>query len=186
MPRLFIAVDLPDEVTDQVARLCVGLPAVRWCMADRLHLTVRFIGEVPHEVFYDIGQGLGAITLRPFEIRLKSVGLFPPRGAPHTLWVGVSDSEALGQLKRRIDRIVEHAGVEPERRRFQPHVTIGRVRDSLPESRFGSWLAGRALFTSSPFVVSGFSLYMSHLRPEGPLYTREASYDFVSGVMERV
>lgn len=186
MPRLFIAVDLPEEVADQVARLCIGLPAIRWSDPDQLHLTVRFIGEVPHEAFYDIGQGLGRITLRPFELRLKGLGMFPPRGAPHTLWVGVADSDGLAQLKRRIDRIVDDAGVEPERRKFQPHVTLGRLRDAPPEQRLGSWLAGRSLFTSSSFVVSSFSLYTSHLRPEGPLYAREASYDFVSGVMERV
>jgi 2'-5' RNA ligase len=186
MPRLFIAVDLPEEVTDQVGRLCAGLPAIRWCDPDQLHLTVRFVGEVAHDVFYEIGEALSAVALHPFELRLKGLGMFPPRGAPHTLWVGVADSEGLVQLKRRVDRVVEHAGVEPERRKFQPHVTIGRLREAPPEQRLGSWLAGRSLFTSSPFMVSGFSLYTSHLRPEGPLYALEASYDFVSGVMERV
>lgn len=187
MPRLFVAVDLPNEVADQALRLCAGLPAIRWSAPDQLHLTLRFIGEVPHEVFYEIGAALGEIVLRPFEIRLKGLGLFPPRGAPHTVWVGVEDeSGGLAQLKRRIDRAIDSVGVLPERRKFQAHVTLGRFRDPPPEHRLGSWIAGRALFRSAPFVVSGFELYSSHLRPEGALYAREASYDFVNGMIERV
>lgn len=186
MPRLFIAIELPEDVTAQVGRLCAGLPGVRWVEADQLHLTLRFVGEVAHDVFVDIGQGLAEICARPFELRLKGLGMFPPRGAPHTLWVGVSGPDGLAQLKRRVDRVVEEAGAESERRKFHPHVTIGRFREAPPEPRFGSWLAGRSLFTSSPFLVSGFSLYSSHLRPDGPLHAREATYDFVSGFAERV
>jgi 2'-5' RNA ligase len=186
MPRLFVAVDLPDEIADQALRLCTGLPAIRWVSPDQLHLTLRFIGEVSHELFYEIGVALGEIVLRPFEIRLKGLGLFPPRGAPHTLWVGVEEDGGLSQLKRRIDRAVEGAGLAPERRKFQAHVTLGRFREPPPDQRLGSWVAGRSLFRSDPFMVSGFTLYSSHLRPEGALYSREASYDFVSGHFERV
>jgi 2'-5' RNA ligase len=186
MPRLFVAVDLPDEIADQVLRLCTGLPAIRWAAPDQLHLTIRFIGEVTHEAFYEIGTALGDIVLRPFEIRLKGLGLFPPRGAPHTLWVGVEEDGGLSQLKRRIDRAIDGAGVPAERRKFQAHVTLGRFREPPPVDRLGSWIAGRALFRSDPFLVSGFSLYSSHLRPEGALYSREAAYNFVSGVIERV
>jgi 2'-5' RNA ligase len=186
MPRLFVAIDLPDDVVEQLDRLCVGLPAIRWMEPGQFHLTIRFIGEVEHPVFYEIGEGLAEITARPFELRLKGLGLFPPRGAPHTLWAGVEDEAPLLPLRRRIDRIVEAAGIEPERRRFQPHVTLGRFREPPPEARFGSWLAARSLFRSEAFTVGGFTLYSSHLRPEGALHTAEASYNFVNGVMERV
>ena len=74
----------------------------------------------------------------------------------------------------------------PERRKFQPHVTLGRFREPPPQQRLASFIAGRALFRGEPFMVSGFSLYSSVLRPEGALHVREAVYDFVSGVMERV
>ena len=163
-----------------------GPAGIRWATPDQLHLTVRFIGEVPHEVFYEIGTALGEIVLRPFEIRLKGLGLFPPRGTPHTLWLGVEEDGGLTQLKRRIDRAVDSAGVPAERRKFQAHMTLGRFREPPPEQRLGSWIAGRSLFRSDPFLVSGFALYSSHLRPEGALYACEASYDFVSGIIERV
>lgn len=186
MPRLFVAVDLPDEVTAQLERLCIGLPAIRWLGPDQLHLTLRFIGEVEHALFYEVGEALASISLRPFELRLKGLGLFPHRGAPHTLWVGVDEAAELGQLKRRVDRVLEEAGVAPERRKFTPHVTIGRFREPPPQPRLASFIEGRALFRSEPFLVTGFALYSSVLRPEGALHIREARYDFVSGLMERV
>jgi 2'-5' RNA ligase len=187
MPRLFIAIDPPVEVAFQLERLCIGLPAVRWTEPDQFHLTLRFIGEVDHATFYDIGEALAAISLHPFEVGLKGLGLFPPRGAPHTLWAGVDDPEGgLATLKRRIDRVLDRAGVEPERRRFVAHVTLGRFREPPPVERLTSYLASRSLFRSERFPVSGFTLYSSLLRPEGAFHTVEATYDFVSGVMERV
>lgn len=185
MPRLFVAIDLPDEVAAQVERLCIGLPAIRWVEPEQLHLTVRFIGEVEAPTFYDLGEALGAVSLRPFELRLKGLGIFPPRGAPHTLWIGAEDDGGLAQLRRRVDRAADDAGIPSERRKFQPHVTLGRFREAPPQPRLASFIASRALFASEPFMVSGFTLYSSVLRPEGALHVPEASYDFVSGVMER-
>jgi 2'-5' RNA ligase len=64
-------------------------------------------------------------------------------------------------------------------------VTLGRFRGPPPEERLASWLFRRNLFRSAPFPVSSFGLYASQLRPEGSLYTLEAEYDFVAGLVER-
>jgi RNA 2',3'-cyclic 3'-phosphodiesterase len=185
MPRLFVALPMPEEIAAELDRLRVGLPAVRWTDPERFHLTLRFIGEVETGTFHEIGAALAEVAHPPIELRLKGLGQFPPRGAPQTLWAGVEDAEALGALKRRVERALASVGIEPDRRKFAPHVTLGRFRGSPPESRFGSWLAGRSLFRSSAFPVSAFGLYSSVLRPEGPLHALEAEYDFVTGVMER-
>ena len=187
MPRLFIALDLPDDVMQAVDRLCEGLPGVRWSDPDQFHLTLRFIGEVEQGTFYDIGEALADVSHPPFELALKGLGQFPPRGAPHTLWVGVEDpGNALPALRRRIERRLEEAGLEPERRKFTPHVTLGRFRSPPPEARLASYLFRRNLFRTERFPVSSFRLYSSRLRPEGSLYSLEAEYDFVAGVAERV
>ena len=186
MPRLFIALDLPEEVVEALDRLCEGLPGVRWSGPEQFHLTLRFIGEVEQGVFYEIGEALAAVGHPPFELALKGLGQFPPRGAPHTLWVGVEDpSASLPGLRRRIERALEEAGLAPERRKFTPHVTLGRFKAPPPEARLASYLFRRNLFRTEPFPVSSFGLYSSQLRPEGARYTLEASYDFVSGVAER-
>jgi 2'-5' RNA ligase len=187
MPRLFIALDLPEEVIVALDRLCDGLPGIRWALPEQFHLTLRFLGEVEQGTFYEIGEALTGVSHAPFELALKGLGQFPPRGAPHTLWVGVEDpAGALVSLRRRIERVLEEAGLEPERRKFTPHVTLGRFRTAPPEERLGSYLFRRNLFRTERFPVSSFALYSSQLRPEGSLYTMEASYDFVAGVAERV
>jgi RNA 2',3'-cyclic 3'-phosphodiesterase len=187
MPRLFIALDLPEDVVAALDRLCDGLPGTRWSGPEQLHLTLRFIGEVERGTFYEIGEALAGVSHAPFELALKGLGQFPPRGAPHTLWVGVDDpGNALPSLRRRIERVLEEVGLAPERRKFTPHVTLGRFRSPPPEDRLGSYLFRRNLFRTERFPVSSFALYSSQLRPEGSRYTAEARYDFVAGVAERV
>lgn len=187
MPRLFIALELPEDVTAGLGRLCEGLPGMRWAEAEQFHLTLRFIGEVGQGTFYEIGERLAGVNHPPFELALSGLGQFPPRGAPHTLWVGVEDrSGALSTLRRRIERVLADIGVAPERRKFTPHVTLGRFRSPPPEARLASYLFSRNLFRTQRFPVSSFGLYASQLRPEGSLYTLEADYDFVTGVAERV
>jgi 2'-5' RNA ligase len=187
MPRLFIALAPPEEVAEALDRLCEGLPGIRWNDAEQFHLTLRFIGEVGQRTFYEIGEALAGVTHPPFELALKGIGQFPPRGAPHTLWVGVEDpAGALGVLRRRIERVLGEAGVPAERRKFAPHVTLGRFKAPPPEERLASYLFRRNLFRTAPFPVSSFGLYSSQLRPEGSLYAHEAEYDFVAGTVERV
>lgn len=187
MPRLFVALDPPEEVKDALDRLCEGLPGIRWSDVDQFHLTLRFIGEVGQGTFYEIGEALARVGQAPFELALKGIGQFPPRGSPHTLWAGVEDpTGGVASLRRRIERALAEVGVPPERRKFAPHVTLGRFRGPPPEERLASWLFRRNLFRSPAFPVSSFGLYASQLRPEGSLYTLEAEYDFVAGVVERV
>lgn len=186
MPRLFIALDLPEDVVATLDRLCQGLPGVRWSDPEQFHLTLRFIGEVDQGTFYEIGEALAGVAHPPFELALKGLGQFPPRGAPHTLWAGVEDpAGALPGLRRRIERVLEEVGLPAERRKFTPHVTLGRFKSPPPEERMGSYLFRRNLFRTDPFPVSSFALYTSRLRPEGSLYAVEATYDFVAGVAER-
>jgi RNA 2',3'-cyclic 3'-phosphodiesterase len=185
MHRLFVAIRPPAPVRAHLLALMGGVAGARWQDEEQLHLTLRFIGEVEQGTFYEIGSALAGVSHPPIELRLKGLGQFPPRGGPQTLWAGLEDPDALASLKRRIERAIVSVGLVPERRKFTPHVTLGRFRFGPPEDRFGSWLAGRSLFRSSAFPVSAFGLYSSVLRPEGSLHALEAEYDFVTGVMER-
>ena len=109
---------------------------MRWTEPEQFHLTLRFIGEVEQGTFYEIGEALAGVSHPPFELALKGLGQFPPRGAPHTLWVGVEDpAGASPSLRRRIERVLAEVGVAPERRKFAPHVTLGRFRGPPPEAR---------------------------------------------------
>jgi len=178
--RLFAAITLPEDINDELELFASGLPGARWSPAERRHLTVRFIGEVDGLVYQDVVGALENVQVPRFELSLRGVGHFPPRGAPKTLWAGVDESSDLRHLYRRVDRVLVEAGLEPERRKYVPHVTLARL-SGTPPSRVGAYLSANALYRSRPFQVEGFSLFSSQLFEHGPEYTLEASYELPEG-----
>ena len=176
---------MPAEIQDALDRLSHGFPDADWTAMDDLHLTLRFIGEVDHSTFYEIGELLMGVTLHPFDLELAGIGQFPPRGALRQLWIGVSPNEALDRLKRRIDRSIAEAGVPLEGRKFVPHVTLARFRQPPSEQRLAAYLRRHYLIRLPPFPVSTFGLHSSVLKASGAEHLLEAEYDFVTGAMTR-
>jgi len=175
MHRLFVAIDFPEAVRQQLALLCFGLPDARWVPPEQLHLTVRFIGEVEGSVLLDVRDALDDVRAAPFDMRLKGMGHFPPRGRPTVLWAGVDGGAGLVALHGKVDAAVGRAGLPPEGRNFAPHVTLARLKGTHPR-RVADYLMEHALFLAGPFPVEAFHLYSSVLGPKGALHTREASY----------
>jgi 2'-5' RNA ligase len=182
MPRLFIALALPDPVLRSLEPLTRGLGDVRWLTPDQQHLTLRFIGEVDRGRVDEIAEALALVDGLPLELRLEGLGHFPPRGEPRVLWVGVAPNPALASLKRRIDRTMAAVGVAPEGRKFTPHVTLARIRSPLSPDRIGTYLMRHSLYRSDSFAVSDFHLFSSWLKPWGAEYQIEASYELVPGL----
>ena len=131
MPRLFVALDLPEDIKRSLEPLGMGLGDVRWLDADQQHLTLRFLGQLDNGWAREVADALALVPGIPFELRLKGIGHFPLRGEPRVLWVGVEKSLELQRLKRRIDRVLDEAGLAPDGRKFAPHVTIARIRGPL-------------------------------------------------------
>lgn len=175
MHRLFVAIDFPSAVRAQLAMLCSGLPHARWVPEEQMHLTLRFVGEVEGGAFLDIREGLGAVQAPAFEMALKGIGHFPPRGRPTVLWAGVRDEGGLLRLQSRVEKAVMSAGLPPETRNFSPHVTLARLKGTPPR-RVADYLGHHALFSAGPFPVEAFHLYSSVLTPKGALHRIEASY----------
>lgn len=182
MPRLFVAVSLPPSIKRSLEPLARGLGDIRWLTPEQQHLTLRFIGELDNGRLNDVVEALAMVDGAPFELRLKGIGHFPPRGEPRVLWAGVERSAALAALKRRIDRALAEAGLPPEGRKFAPHVTLARIRGPLSRDRLATYLMRHSLYGSEPFPVSDFHLYSSWLKPDGAQYQIEASYELVPGL----
>lgn len=180
MHRLFIAIDFPEDIRQQLTRLCYGLPGARWVDENALHLTLRFIGEVDGGLFRDIRDSLADIKRPGFRLSLKGVGYFPPRKNPRVLWVGVEKNEALLLLRNKIESTLVRLGLPAEERKFSPHVTLARFRDQAPLGRLTTYMAGNNLFSTMPFQISDFHLYSSFLTPKGAQHTREASYPLLA------
>jgi 2'-5' RNA ligase len=182
VPRLFVALDLPQSVKQSLEPLAKRLGDVRWLTPEQQHLTLRFIGDVDNGALHEIAEALATVPAQPFEVTLKGLGHFPPRGEPRVLWVGVEKNAELAGLKRRVDRALKVAGMPPDARKFAPHVTIARMREPLSPTRLGTYLMRHSLYRSAPFPVSSFHLYSSWLRSDGAEHQIEASYELVPGI----
>ncbi|MBY0273704.1 RNA 2',3'-cyclic phosphodiesterase [Candidatus Binatia bacterium] len=180
MYRLFVSIELPDDVKQALARLSGDVPGARWLEADEMHLTVRFIGEVDGLVYEDVLSALDDVCVAPFELTVRGVGHFPPRGEPKILWAGLERSDALLVLHDRVESALVRAGVEGEHRKFAPHVTLARLKGT-PSRAVGSFLAMNGLFRAAPFVVREFHLYSSSLGAKRAVHRCEASYALDGG-----
>ena len=179
--RLFVAVTLPAEARDAIARLIQGLRAadltgVRLVDPDGVHLTLKFLGNVDSSRVPALTDALDAVGegAVSFALHLGGVGVFPDRRSPRVLWAGVSgDTDALATLARRVDDACANMGFPREPRPLSPHLTVARLRDRASaddRQRAGIVLADIGLPPAESFAVEAFHLIRSTLTPSGPLY----------------
>jgi len=164
--RLFIALDLPEEVAVQVRGLCQGLAAARWTNPAQLHLTLRFLGEVAEEQVARLQADLARVASPPFTLGVQGVGVFPRKRRPaRVLWAGVTPAEPVAALKAAIDAVL---GPDPEadERGFSPHLTLARFRED-PRAALDGYLGAHAGFASAAWPVDRFYLYRSTLGSDG-------------------
>ena len=175
MIRLFVALTLPERLQPWVQGLQSGVPGAKWTTAENLHLTLRFIGNVDGRLFTDIMDALAAVRAPAFDLQLAGLGKFGERGRVERLWVGADRSEPLTRLQGKIETAMQRLGLEPEHRKFLPHLTVGRLKGA-PSARVAEWLAAHAGFALPAFRVDRFILLSSYLAREGAIYRAEAEY----------
>lgn len=176
MPRLFVAIDLPERILDDISSIYEAIPGAKWTEHPQLHLTLSFIGEVSEDTAEIIERSLMSVKVHSFPIQLKNVGFFPPRKTPRILWCGVAANEELLRLQSKIERTLTNAAIAIEQRKYSPHITIARLNNSPPQ-KLAQFMATNALFQTEPFLASEFFLYSSHLRREGAHHIKEAVYE---------
>lgn len=176
MPRLFVAIDIPDETREDLANICHGLQGARWVDMSQMHLTLAFLGEVDEGSEETLSGALYEIRGEPFELSLGGVGFFPPRKYARSLWAGVRPSDHLLRLQTDIARCIRGLGLPLENRAFSPHITIARFRLPATYTEIAPYIAAHSLFYSGPFPVSGFQLYTSELSRDGAVHTVEQRY----------
>lgn len=173
--RLFVALDLPDEVRRALYALGGGLRGARRSPPENLHITLRFIGEVDRRQANDIAAELAGLRSPRFAVRLAGAGAFGAGRRVRSLWAGVTPSPELSLLKRRVDATCARAGLAPDDRRFTPHVTLARL--SGGGGRAAAQRAGEiAGLVAGGFDVEEAVLFESRLGADGPRYERVARY----------
>ncbi|MBW4093808.1 MAG: RNA 2',3'-cyclic phosphodiesterase [Proteobacteria bacterium] len=174
--RLFVAIDLPWELREQLAGLAWrGIPGARWVPVENYHLTLRFIGETQGWQAEEIDHALAALRGKAFPLTLAGVGTFAKAGRATQLWAGVERNPPLEHLQAKIETALQRAGLAPERRRFVPHVTLARL-DNAAEMKLAGFVQQHNLFRAEPIAVEHFTLFSSRLGKEQAAYVAEVEY----------
>jgi RNA 2',3'-cyclic 3'-phosphodiesterase len=174
MPRLFTGLEIPSRVAQSLAMMRGGLPGARWIDPENYHLTLRFIGDIDDALARDIASLLGQVQRTGFELRLDGLSSFGGR-KPRALVAAAAAGQALMELQAEHERLLQRLGLEPEGRKFTPHVTLARLRDSSSR-QVADYLAARGHYRSSSFQVARFVLFSSRSSVGGGPYVVEEAY----------
>ncbi len=185
--RTFVAIELDAEVHTALREVQGRLRRAplarlgRWVESDGIHLTLRFLGDVPAARVPELRRALECACqgIMPFEIAVAGLGFFPNGQRLRVIWAGVEEpSGALQRLQLAVERQLEQIGFRPEGRGFSPHLTLARVRDQACDrerAELGAWIKQQAVGRLATMRVRQVSLMQSTLRREGAIYTCLAS-----------
>lgn len=178
MPRLFTAIELPGDVRIRLTGLRGGLRGARWIEPDNYHLTLRFIGDIDDRSADEVAEALDRVTARNVTVRLRGLGSFGSK-KPHSVWARVDPEPGLMELQAEHERILQRIGLEPERRRYTPHVTVARLKGASATD-VASWLAVRGDFEAPAFIAQRFVLMSSRASVGGGPYVVEEGYPLIA------
>lgn len=173
--RCFAAIELSDEVRAGAAGfirdLSPKVPGVKWVEPENLHLTLKFLGEIPAHRVQDAAAALqrAAAGIRTFRLRFRGFGAFPSSNRARVLWIGLEEGgTGLAGFWARVEEEMEAAGFSREKRKFSAHLTLGRARE---EQGVGvSGLVNSERPDLGTIEVFGATLFSSLLTPRGPIY----------------
>ena len=174
MPRLFTGLELPDAVVGQLALLRGGVVAARWLEPEDYHMTLRFIGDIDARAARDIDETLSDIRRPTAPIRFEGLSWFGG-DKPRAIVARVKPEPALMDLQAEQERRLRRIGIEPETRKYTPHVTLARLRGAGPAA-IASYLATRGALVADAFTAERFVLYSAREGSGGGPYVVEAGY----------
>ena len=176
--RLFLAINFPAAARREIATATEPLrecaPELGWVAEDRMHLTLKFLGDQPESRLADLSAALATTAGRHHELLMTvgGVGAFPNFRRARVVWMGVSQEPRLELLHHDIEVAFEALGCELEGRPFRPHLTLARVREPLPVERMRElWRAAKRVDYTTDFIVRSVDLMQSNLSGGGPKYT---------------
>jgi 2'-5' RNA ligase len=184
--RLFVALDLPDQVRHAIAELIAKLQpksrGARWIKPENLHVTLKFIGHVGNEKLSPIQSALSSIHAeQPVEVHFRGMGFFPNERRPRAFWCGIAASPNLAELAADIDRALVPLGIEAETRPFTPHLTLARFKSDEGVREVVHAANDMKSTDFGAATETNFHLYESLLKSTGAQYNRVASFPFVGG-----
>jgi 2'-5' RNA ligase len=174
MPRIFTGLEVPADVAQSLAMLRGGLPGARWIDAENYHLTLRFIGDIDAALAQEVAWLLGQVRRPALELRFDALSAFGGH-RPRAVVATLAQTPALMELQAEHERLMQRIGLEPEGRKYTPHVTLARLRDTSSR-QVADYLATRAFLAPLSFRVSRFVLFSARASVGGGPYVVEAAY----------
>jgi 2'-5' RNA ligase len=174
MPRLFAGLEIPAEIGQSLSNLRGGLPGARWIDPENYHVTLRFIGDIDGMSANEIASMLFRVNRKPFEVKVQGLQSFGGR-KPRAVVASVEPSRPLIELQAELERLMQRLGLDPEGRKFTPHVTLARLHDASSQD-VADYLSVRGYFPSRTFMASRFVLFSSRASTGGGPYVVEDSY----------
>jgi 2'-5' RNA ligase len=184
--RSFIAIELPEETRKEIGSLQTRLKMndqnyIKWVSPDSMHLTLKFLGDIDTaktgEILEAIEESVAGVS--PFRLKISGLGVFPNLKRIQVVWVGISgEINTLRQIQNDIETILAVLGYPEEGREFTPHLTLGRVRYSVPSQdmmKFANIITSTIFEIPGEIIVDSINLIESQLRPSGAIYTKIGS-----------
>ena len=190
MPKIrsFLAIELPPTIAKGIERVQGDLkqfPAdVRWVEPSRIHLTLKFFGNIDEGACDEIMDAVGkaASDVKSFTLAVKGLGAFPTTRNPRVIWLGVEDGNgALKLLQGAVEKRLQDIGYPREEREFKAHLTLGRARSGKGRTELLHRMEGLYRADLGEFRVERLVLFKSDLRPTGPIYTELRSVKLGGG-----
>ena len=176
--RAFVAFKLPGDIIDFAAGLQSDLRTrglkLRWVRPQNLHLTLRFLGDIPQADAAAVGHAVQRASqgMIPLELTVQGMGAFPGLKRPRVLWIGLGGQiELLRQLYSRIEEELSDLGFEREKRGFKAHLTLARFKERVAPQDLLEAFQELGLYEPRVFKADELVLYRSDLRPQGAIYT---------------
>jgi 2'-5' RNA ligase len=174
VPRLFTGLEIPPSLALDLSLLRGGLAGARWIDQANYHITLRFIGDIDDRLAHDIAELLDTVRRPPLEVMLDGLDVFGG-SRPRALIAKVVPTAPLIELQAEHERLIRRAGAPAETRKFTPHVTLARLRDT-PARAAADWLAERGGGLHGGFAAPRFVLFSSRASTGGGPYVVEADY----------
>ena len=175
MPRLFTGLEIPAEIGQTLSSLRGGLPGARWIDPENYHVTLRFIGDIDGASAHEIASMLARIDRKPFDVTVQGLSSFGGR-KPRAVVANIAPTRPLIELQAELERLMQRIGLDPEGRKFTPHVTLARLHD-VSSRDVADYLSVRGYFPSKVFTADRFVLFSSRASTGGGPYVVEDSYE---------
>jgi 2'-5' RNA ligase len=173
--RVFIAIELPQEIKDSLSLIERELRPlthnVKWVSAESIHVTLRFLGEVPEKRLADIDTAFTGLTWKAFTITVQGIGFFPGTRSPRVFWAGM-EAPTMQGLTEEIDTRMERLGFDKEKRKYRPHITLARAKNTRLDSGLVSAAARFDAHQFGSFGVDRVFLFKSTLKPSGAVHEK--------------